>query len=63
MAKHAGGERYESITKAGIINPRLNKVYIFDIEGVWKKNLRMRDVLRQVEQHALNYSFSDCLFL
>jgi hypothetical protein len=63
MAKHAGGERYESITKAGIINPRLNKVYIFDIEGAWKKNLRMRDVLRQVEQHALNYSFSDCLFL
>ena len=63
MAKHAGGERYKSITKAGIINPRLNKVYIFDIEGAWKKNLRMRDVLRQVEQHELNYSFSDCMFL
>lgn len=34
MGQHSGKEEYKSITKLGIFNPRLNTVYLFDVNKV-----------------------------
>ena len=39
MGQHSGRQIFKNITKIGIFNPRLNKVYLFDIGNVSKETI------------------------
>lgn len=41
MGLHSGQEKYKSIRKLGIFNPRLNKVYLFDLSKVSKEMIEV----------------------
>ena len=49
MGKHSGQEIYNNISKVGIFNPRLNKVYIYDMTKIDP------DIIKAVEDDVICY--------
>lgn len=49
MGKHSEKPEFDNINKIGIFNPRLNKVYLLDINTVSK------DVIKEVEKDVICY--------
>lgn len=49
MGQHSEQEIYKNIHKLGIFNPRLNRVYILDVENIEKK------VIKIVEDEVIGY--------
>lgn len=49
MGQHSGKEEYKTITKLGIFNPRLNTVYLFDVNKV------PSDVIAEIEETVICY--------
>ena len=49
MGQHSGQEVFKNISKLGIFNPRLNKVYIYDTTNISK------DIIDIVEKEVICY--------
>lgn len=49
MGQHSGQEAFKSITKLGVFNPRLNKMYLYDIKHI------PREVIQIVEKEIICY--------
>ena len=49
MGKHSGQAIFDNITKIGIFNPRLNKVYLLDMQKV------PESVIKEVEEKVICY--------
>lgn len=49
MGQHSGQDIYKKITKIGIFNPRLNKVYLYSIDKLPKS------VIEIVEKDIICY--------
>lgn len=49
MGQHSGQEVFRNITKIGIFNPRLNKVYLLDVNNISK------DIIKTVEKEVICY--------
>ena len=49
MGKHSTHKEFESITKIGIFNPRLGKIYIYDMEHI------NPDIITDVEDNVIVY--------
>ena len=49
MGQHSKKEEFKKIKKIGIFNPRLNKVYLLEINKISK------DVINQIENDIICY--------
>jgi len=49
MGQHSGQEKFKSIKRLGIFNPRLNKVYLLNIKNV------PEEIIRTVEKEVIGY--------
>ena len=49
MGQHSGKAEFKSIKKLGIFNPRLNAIYIYDVNNLSK------DIIREVEKEVICY--------
>ena len=49
MGVHSGKEEFKSIKKIGIYNPRLNKVYQFELKNI------PGDVIKEIEENVICY--------
>ncbi len=53
MGQHSGQNIYNSITKIGIFNPRLNVVYILDVKNI------SSEIIKTVEEDVIGYYYDD----
>ena len=49
MGQHSGQRIYKNITKLGIFNPRLNKVYLINVSDIPKS------VIKAIEKEVICY--------
>jgi ABC-type cobalamin transport system permease subunit len=49
MGQHSGMDIYKNIDKVGIFNPRLNKVYLLEMNTV------SQEIIKQVEDEVICY--------
>lgn len=49
MGQHSGNDIFKGITRLGVFNPRLNEVYLLDIDNIPK------DVITEVERSVIVY--------
>lgn len=56
MGKHSRDRNFNTVTKIGIFNPRLNIVYTLDMGSV------PRETMRAIETDVIGYKGSECLY-
>ena len=49
MGKHSVHKEFDSITKIGIFNPRLNEIYVYEVNNVHA------DVIKEIEKEVIGY--------